>query len=99
LPALQVNDNTPRLANPALIDDFDDDQGMRSDKRLVTGTFAIRPRGAASMAVKRIRLELARDHEFPRGSSERGYEFAAPLNGAGHLVSEEWRKTPLLYLA
>jgi hypothetical protein len=51
------------------------------------------------MAVKRIRLELARDHEFPRGSSERGYEFAAPLNGAGHLVSEEWRKTPLLYLA
>jgi hypothetical protein len=42
--------------------------------------------------MKRIRLELARDHEFPQGSSERGYELAAPLNDAGHLVADEWRK-------
>ena len=31
------------------------------------------------MTMKRIRLELARDHEFPNGSKDRGYEFAAPL--------------------
>jgi hypothetical protein len=43
------------------------------------------------MALKRIRLELARDHEFPNGSNERGYEFAAPLDQAGHLIAEEWR--------
>jgi hypothetical protein len=30
------------------------------------------------MTMKRIRLELARDHEFPSGSRERGYEFVAP---------------------
>ena len=43
------------------------------------------------MTMRRIRLELARDHEFPNGSSERGYEFAAPLDDAGHLVADEWR--------
>lgn len=45
------------------------------------------------MTMRRIRLELARDHEFPNGSGERGYEFAAPLDDAGHLVAEEWRAT------
>jgi hypothetical protein len=44
------------------------------------------------MTMKRIKLELARDHEFPDGSSERGYEFAAPLDDAGHIVASEWRK-------
>jgi hypothetical protein len=44
------------------------------------------------MTMKRIKLELARDHEFPNGSSERGYEFAAPLDDAGHIVHDEWRK-------
>ena len=43
------------------------------------------------MSMKRIRLELARDHEFPEGSRERGYEFAAPLDERGHLVADEWR--------
>lgn len=43
------------------------------------------------MTMKRIRLELARGEEFPNGSSERGYEFAAPLDDAGHLVATEWR--------
>jgi hypothetical protein len=45
------------------------------------------------MAMKRIRLELARDHEFPNGGRERGYEFAAPLDEAGHLLADEWRTT------
>jgi hypothetical protein len=44
------------------------------------------------MTMKRIKLELARDHEFPQGSSERGYEFAAPLDEAGHLLADEWRR-------
>ena len=43
------------------------------------------------MTMKRIRLELARDHDFPNGSSARGYEFAAPLDEAGHLDAAEWR--------
>jgi hypothetical protein len=43
------------------------------------------------MTMKRIRLELARDHEFPGGSRDRGYEFAAPLDDDGHLSAGEWR--------
>lgn len=44
------------------------------------------------MTLKRIRLELARDREFPEGSRERGYEFAAPLDDDGRLSAAEWRK-------
>jgi hypothetical protein len=44
------------------------------------------------MPMKRIRLELARDHEFPAGSRDRGYEFAAPLDSNGRLLADEWRK-------
>jgi len=44
------------------------------------------------MALKRIRLELARDHEFPEGSRERGYDLIAPVDDNDHLVAEEWRK-------
>jgi hypothetical protein len=44
------------------------------------------------MTMKRIRLELARDREFPEGSSERGYELAAPLDNAGHIDHNEWRQ-------
>ena len=32
------------------------------------------------MALKNIRLELARAEEFPAGSAEHGYEFVAPLD-------------------
>jgi hypothetical protein len=45
------------------------------------------------MSMKRIRLELARDHEFPEGSRERGYEFAAPLDNDGHLLADDWCTT------
>lgn len=44
------------------------------------------------MALKRIRLVLARDHEFPNGSLDRGYDIIAPLDDTDHLVAEEWRK-------
>jgi hypothetical protein len=43
------------------------------------------------MSLKRIRLELARDHDFPTGSHERGYDFIAPLDASGRLVAAEWR--------
>jgi hypothetical protein len=43
------------------------------------------------MTLKRIRLELARDHDFPDGSRERGYDLIAPLDQNDCLVAEEWR--------
>ena len=42
------------------------------------------------MALKRIRLELARTADFPEGSPSHGYEFVAPLDPRGHLDSSEW---------
>lgn len=44
------------------------------------------------MTMKRIRLELARCHDFPNGSPDRGYDFAAPLDEDGHLVPSEWHE-------
>lgn len=43
------------------------------------------------MPLKHIRLELARDHDFPTGSRERGYDIYAPLDQDGHLDATEWR--------
>jgi len=48
-------------------------------------------RGAANMTLKRIRLELARDHDFPNGSREHYYEFAAPIDDDGYLQPDEWQ--------
>ena len=42
--------------------------------------------------LKRIRLNLARSKEFPSGSDQHGYEFVAPLDAAGHIDVELWRK-------
>ncbi|MEQ1715987.1 MAG: hypothetical protein ABL907_08390 [Hyphomicrobium sp.] len=44
------------------------------------------------MALKRMRLELARDHDFPDGSRDRGYDLIAPLDEAGHLAAGEWKQ-------
>jgi len=41
--------------------------------------------------LRRVRLELARDHEFPNGSSERGYDFIAPLDRKGHIELAAWK--------
>ncbi len=41
--------------------------------------------------MKRIRLELARDHDFPVGSPLHGYEFIAPLDDAGKIDAGVWR--------
>lgn len=43
------------------------------------------------MPLKTIRLELARNPEFPEGSSAHGYEFVAPLDADGKLDMDEWK--------
>jgi hypothetical protein len=43
------------------------------------------------MALRKVRLELARTAEFPEGSAQRGYEFVAPLTDDGHLDPQDWR--------
>jgi hypothetical protein len=45
-----------------------------------------------AVSVKTIRLELARDHDFPNGSSAHGYVLRAPLTPEGHIDADEWRK-------
>jgi hypothetical protein len=42
--------------------------------------------------LKKIRLELARNHEHPEGSRAIGYEFAAPLTAEGRIDAEEWHR-------
>lgn len=44
------------------------------------------------MALMRVRLELARNPEFPEGSPTRGYEFTAPLDEQGQLDQVGWRQ-------
>lgn len=41
--------------------------------------------------LKLIRIELARDEEFPSGSRNHGYEFVAPLDGEDRIDAEAWR--------
>ena len=48
---------------------------------------------AAKALLRHVRLELARDHDFPSGSRERGYEFVAPIDNDGHLVAAAWKLT------
>lgn len=43
------------------------------------------------MELKRIRLELARDPDFPSGSHTHGYAFTAPLDDNGHIDAEAWK--------
>lgn len=45
----------------------------------------------ATIALKRIRLHLARSKEFPDGSARHGYEFVAPLDEEGRIDLESWR--------
>jgi len=44
--------------------------------------------------IRHVRLELARCHEFPEGSAERGYTLLLPLTSAGLLDREEWEQSP-----
>ncbi len=42
--------------------------------------------------LQRITLHLARDKDFRDGSSERGYEFIAPLDASGRLDADVWKR-------
>jgi len=44
------------------------------------------------MALLRVRLELARNPDFPEGSSRHGYEFVAPLTDEGRLDLDAWHR-------
>ena len=44
------------------------------------------------MALKTIRLELARSKDFPDGARDRGYEFRAPLTVDGHIDADAWKQ-------
>jgi hypothetical protein len=46
----------------------------------------------AEQLLRRVRLELARDHDFPEGSRERGYDFIAPLDSKGHIDFDAWKE-------
>jgi hypothetical protein len=41
--------------------------------------------------LKWIRMELARDDEFPSGSRAHGYEFVAPLDKDDRIDADAWR--------
>ena len=43
------------------------------------------------MSLYKIRLELARDHDFPEGSRMRGYEFTMPLDAEDRIDHEAWK--------
>ncbi len=42
--------------------------------------------------MRRVRLELARDHDHPVGSRSHGYDFIAPLDEKGRIIVEDWKK-------
>jgi hypothetical protein len=44
------------------------------------------------MMIRQVRLELARCHDFPMGSSDRGYELSLPLTAEGRLDRDTWLK-------
>jgi len=44
------------------------------------------------MTFSHIRLELARDRDFPEGSRHHGYEFVAPVDSAGHIDAGAWKE-------
>ena len=44
------------------------------------------------MTMKLIKLELARDEEFPQGSREHGYDITAPVSDDGQLEPEGWKQ-------
>lgn len=42
--------------------------------------------------MKKVRLNLARNAEYPSGSAQHGYEFVAPLDADGHIDAAVWKK-------
>ena len=44
------------------------------------------------MVLNKIRIEMARDRDFPEGSAQHGYEFVAPLDKKGHIDAKSWQR-------
>jgi hypothetical protein len=44
------------------------------------------------MSLSKIRIEMARSHDFPEGSALHGYEFVAPLDKTGHIDAKSWQR-------
>jgi hypothetical protein len=44
------------------------------------------------MTLKQIRMELARDQDFPQGSREHGYLLVAPLDNMDRINPDDWKK-------
>jgi hypothetical protein len=42
--------------------------------------------------LSKIRLNLARNHDYPNGSAQHGYEFIAPLGDDGHIDAAKWKE-------
>ena len=42
--------------------------------------------------IREVRLELARCHDFPEGSPDRGYELSLPLTDDGKLDVDGWHQ-------
>jgi len=42
--------------------------------------------------MKKVRLNLARNQDYPNGSAHHGYEFVAPLDEEGHIDAAIWKK-------
>ena len=53
-------------------------------------------RTGAEAVWSRIRLELARTHAHPEGSTRHGYSIILPLDAMGRIVLELYRKAPEL---
>ncbi len=51
-----------------------------------------KPAPEALVALKRVRLSLARDKAHPNGNREHGYDFIAPIDDGGHIHAETWKK-------
>ncbi len=43
------------------------------------------------MTMKHIRMELARDRDFPQGSREHGYILVAPLDNMDKIDAAQWK--------
>lgn len=43
------------------------------------------------MTMKHIRMELARDQDFPQGSRQHGYILIAPLDNMDRIEAAEWK--------
>jgi hypothetical protein len=67
-----------------------------ADDRAAARTSPAAPSKEWMMNFRKVRLELARDHDFPEGSTRHGYEFILPLDARERLDVERWRRDRLV---